>query len=234
MSSGDASLVTPRISYGSADPIDGAGGAASGRRAVGGGRRLRVLGRLRPALAEVAHRALRRRLWSRRHSSIRAWWPESEHVGHVPAAELGRPRVVRVLEPAVELGREALDPRRLLAASRAGQEPRDGVDDDHRGSSPPERTYGPIEIASEQRWTRIRSSKPSKRAESSVSRSSPASSSTTCWSSGRPCGVSATTRWLGHAAVDGVERRRGDVDAQHHPGPAAVRLVVDLAGAQRA
>ena len=38
---------------------------------------------------------------------------------------------------------------------------------------------------------------------------------------------------LGHAAVDGVERGRDDVDAQHHPRAAAVRLVVDLAGAQR-
>ena len=35
------------------------------------------------------------------------------------------------------------------------------------------------------------------------------------------------------AAVRGVERRRDDVDAQHHPGAAAVRLVVDLAGAER-
>ena len=38
---------------------------------------------------------------------------------------------------------------------------------------------------------------------------------------------------LGHAAVHRVERRRDDVDAQHHPGAAAVRLVVDLARAER-
>ena len=38
---------------------------------------------------------------------------------------------------------------------------------------------------------------------------------------------------LGRAAVDGVERRRDDIDAQHHPRPAAVRVVVDLTGAQR-
>ena len=38
---------------------------------------------------------------------------------------------------------------------------------------------------------------------------------------------------LGRLAVDGVERGRDDVDAQHHPGAAAVGLVVDLAGAQR-
>ena len=37
----------------------------------------------------------------------------------------------------------------------------------------------------------------------------------------------------GLLAVDRVERRRDDVDAQHHPGAAAVRLVVHLAGAER-
>ena len=83
------------------------------------------------------------------------------------------------------------------------------------------------------RCVRIRSSKPSKRAESSVSRSSPASSSTTAWSSWRPCGVSAIDAVVGHAAVDGVERGRDDVDAQHHPRPAAVRRVVDLAVRER-
>src|SRR4029079_551991 len=35
------------------------------------------------------------------------------------------------------------------------------------------------------------------------------------------------------AAVRGLERRVDDVDAQHHPGTAAVRVVVDLARAQR-
>ena len=62
------------------------------------------------------------------------------------------------------------------------------------GSSPPERTYGPIEIASEARFRTIRSSKPSKRAESSVRCSSAASSSTTACVSCRPCGESAMTR----------------------------------------
>ena len=37
----------------------------------------------------------------------------------------------------------------------------------------------------------------------------------------------------GCLAVDGLERRRDDVDPQHHPGAAAVRRVVDLAGTQR-
>ncbi len=38
---------------------------------------------------------------------------------------------------------------------------------------------------------------------------------------------------LRRAAVHGVECRRDDVDAQHHPRATAVRVVVDLAGAQR-
>src|SRR5439155_4141100 len=33
-------------------------------------------------------------------------------------------------------------------------------------------------------------------------------------------------------AVDSVERRRDHVDAQHHSGAAAVRLVVDLCGSE--
>src|SRR5262249_18286320 len=55
-----------------------------------------------------------------------------EDVGDAPAAELRRSRVVRVLEPAAELGREALE----LAGSlgeRAGKPPRDRVDEHHRG-----------------------------------------------------------------------------------------------------
>ena len=43
----------------------------------------------------------------------------------------------------------------------------------------------------------IRSSNPSKREERSVSAGSAASSSTTDWVSGRPCGVSAITRCSG-------------------------------------
>ena len=36
---------------------------------------------------------------------------------------------------------------------------------------------------------------------------------------------------LGYAAVHRIERRGDDVDAQHHAGAAAVRVVVDLARA---
>ena len=38
---------------------------------------------------------------------------------------------------------------------------------------------------------------------------------------------------IGGSAVRGVERGRDDVDAEHHAGAAAVRLVVDLPGAER-
>ena len=42
-----------------------------------------------------------------------------------------------------------------------------------------------------------------------------------------PCGVSAITR-CSDALVDRLQRRRDDVDPQHHPGAAAVGLVVHL------
>ena len=60
-----------------------------------------------------------------------------------------------------------------------------------------------------------------------------ASSSTTACVSGRPFGVSAITGPGALAAVGGLERGGDDVDAQDHPRAAAVRLVVDLAGAER-
>ena len=76
----------------------------------------------------------------------------------------------------------------------------------------------------------MRSSNPSKR-ESSVSAGSAAAPPR------RP--ASAAFLWrerdhapVGRGAVDRVERGRDDVHAQHHPRPAAVRLVVDLAGAE--
>ena len=45
--------------------------------------------------------------------------------------------------------------------------------------------------------------------------------------------MSAITRVGRLVAVDRLERRGDDVDAQHHPGTTAVRRVVDLPGAQR-
>ena len=80
----------------------------------------------------------------------------------------------------------------------------------------------------------MRSSKPSKRdGEERERRRSAASSSTTACVSGRPLRRERDHRAGRRAAVGGLERRGDDVDAQHHPRAAAVRLVVDLAGAQR-
>ena len=55
-----------------------------------------------------------------------------QHVGDLPAAELRRPSVVRVLESAAELVGERLELARALA-ERAGQPSRDRVDEHHRG-----------------------------------------------------------------------------------------------------
>ena len=100
------------------------------------------------------------------------------------------------------------------------------------GSRRPRGRTGPIETSSVQRWSRIRWSKPSKRAERSVSAGSPASSSTSSWSSWRPPRRQRDTR-ARDPAVHGIERRRDDVHPEHHPRPTPVRLVVDLAGAER-
>ena len=79
----------------------------------------------------------------------------------------------------------------------------------------------------------MRSSKPSNREERSASSDSCASSSTSAWSSERPCRRQRHDPGRAVAPVRGLERRVDDVDAQHHPGTAAVRVVVDLARAQR-
>ena len=128
---------------------------------------------------EVAHRALRARLCSRRQSSIRPWSPESSTSGHPPAAELGRAACTADTRPRPRAPAENVSCSADPSASAPGWSRAIASTSTIAGSSPPDSTYGPIEIASEQRCVRIRSSKPSKRAESSVSRSSPASSSTT-------------------------------------------------------
>ena len=79
----------------------------------------------------------------------------------------------------------------------------------------------------------MRSSKPSNRAESSVTFSSSASSSTI------DCVELAALRRqrddpvLGDAAVGGFQRRGDDIHTQHHSRAAAVGVVVDLPGAER-
>src|SRR5580765_8058036 len=57
--------------------------------------------------------------------------PSGSFTARAPAAELRRPRVVRVLERAVELGREALELTRALG-ERAGKPPRNCVEQHHR------------------------------------------------------------------------------------------------------
>ena len=79
----------------------------------------------------------------------------------------------------------------------------------------------------------MRSSKPSKREERRASSDSCASSSTSAWSSEAALRRQRHDPGRAVAAVRGLERRVDDVDAQHHPGAAAVRVVVDLTRAQR-
>ena len=69
-------------------------------------------------------------------------------LGNGPAAELGRTRVVRILETAVERGREALDLARALASGRPGSRRTTASTSARAGISPPESTYGPMEITS--------------------------------------------------------------------------------------
>ena len=155
-----------------------------------------------------------------------------EHVGNTPAPELGRTRVVRMLEPTSDSVGERLvspEPSARAPGSRRAIASTSTI----AGRSPFERTYGPIEIESvrDARRSARRSPRNGRRGASACS--SFASSSTTSCVSCRPCGLSAITRCVGPAAVDGVERRRDDVDPQHHPGAAAVGLVVDAARPQR-
>ena len=84
-----------------------------------------------------------------------------------------------------------------------------------------------------QRWSTIRSSNPSKRDESTATRRLGGE-----LLDERLVELPPLRRERDHprralVAVDGVERRRDDVDAQHHPRATAVRRVVDLPGAQR-
>ena len=121
-----------------------------------------------------------------------------QHVGH--ASSRGTPRA------ACSAGtrRRARAPRR---SSRARSTPRSRARRAatgrrrRRAPSPAGRRSRARTGRSRSRRTRgcatIRSSNPSKRADRSVSRSSPASSSTTSCVSCRPRGVIATTRWSG-------------------------------------
>ena len=136
---------------------------------------------------------------------------------------------MRVLEPALELGGEALLEPGLLAAERARQAPRDRVDEHHRGQLAAGEDVRPdrdrvrrevlddalveaLEARREQRQLLL----PGELLDQLLVE------------------LAALRRQRDHPvagspAVDRVERGRDDVDAQHHPRAAAVRLVVDLA-----
>src|ERR671923_2264060 len=140
--------------------------------------------------------AERSRLCSRRHSAIRAWSPESRISGTAqPRNSAGRVYCGYSKPPSSSAENVSSAPEPSLSAP--GRRRATASATTIAGSSPPESTYGPIEIASFARCARMRSSKPSNRADSRVRCSSPASSSTTPWSSWRPCGVRATTRCSG-------------------------------------
>ena len=155
-----------------------------------------------------------------------------EDLRHRPAAELGRARVVRVLEPAVERGREALHLARAFG-ERARKPARDRVDERERRNLAAredvradrddvgaEMIEDPLVEALEARGQQRQRLLGGELLDELLVE------------------LAALRRErdhpvIRHAAVDRVERGRDDVDAQHHPGPAAVRVVVDLPGRQR-
>src|SRR2546427_11529566 len=57
--------------------------------------------------------------------------PRKQNIRHAPPAKLGWPSVVRILEPTLQLGGEALEGTRLLA-NRAREAACDRVDEHHR------------------------------------------------------------------------------------------------------
>ena len=83
----------------------------------------------RPLLGQAA---LRARLSARRHSSIRAWLPESSTSGTCqPRNSAGLVYCGYSSPPSSSAENVSMRPDSLVA-ERAGQEPRDGVDDHHR------------------------------------------------------------------------------------------------------
>ena len=117
-----------------------------------------------------------------------------EHVGHRPAPVVRRPGEVRVLEAALELGREALEPR--PSPPRA---PR-GADGQRRRGAPSRAAPRPTARTGRSRSRRCRDA-------SRSARRTPRSARTGArpraprpapprppWSSWRPCGVNATIR----------------------------------------
>ena len=197
--SGVASFETPRISYGSSGLRSTVPAARLSREVrLGVGRRLGVPGVSGPRWLEVGHGrsgggsgrgATRRSGRGGRTAARRARASRGTRPAACSAGTRARPRA----RP--RSSRSAATPRSPSRPAAAARRRR-------RRPSPaarrPESTYGPIEIASEQRCDEdplveaLVAGREQRRAAPRA-----ASSSTTCWSSGRPCGVSATTRWSG-------------------------------------
>ena len=155
-----------------------------------------------------------------------------QHAGHPPPAELRGTRVVRVLKPAAELGGERLE---LAGAfgERARQPPRDRVEEDHRRQ---------VAVREDVRADRDRVGREVlddplvEPLEPRREERQPLLGRKLLDDGLRQLAALRRQRddaMRGNAAVDRVERRRDDVDPQHHAGAAAVRLVVHLPGAQR-
>ena len=175
---------------------------------------------------------LRTRLCSARHAVDPGVVAREEHVGHLPAAELRRAGVVRILDAAVEGGAEAL----VLAGAfckGARQPPRDRVDEHHRRQLAAGEDVGAdrdrvgAEVVDDPRVEALEA-----RREHGDRRlgGELLDELLVELAALRREGDHAGGR---HVAVGRLERSRDDVDAQHHPGTAAVGRVVDLAGAQR-
>lgn len=158
--------------------------------------------------------------------------PGAEDCRHLPPAKLRRARVVGELKSSVESSREALDLTRTLRES-AGQPACNGIDDRESWNLATREDVRPdrhligaqmvedalvesFEAGREKRQGRLQCELLDK-----ILVELP--------SAGRESDDSV----CGCAAIDGVESRSNDVDAQDHTRAAAIRLVVHLPGPER-
>src|SRR5580765_1874628 len=150
----------------------------------------------------------------------------------MPPAKLGGASVVRILEPALELGREALECTRLLG-DRARKTARYRVDQNHRGQVAIRENVRPDRnrVRGEMLDNALVEALEARREQRELLFLGQFLNDV--------LGQLATLRrerddtMARDAAVDRVQRTRDDVDSQDHPGPAAVRFVVDLRGTER-
>ena len=146
----------------------------------------------------------------------------AQHLGHLPAPELGRPGVLRVLEQPV--GERLVARRRPRCPSRpgpAGRPPRS------RPSPPPRRRPGRSRRSTARRRRGARG--PARRRPRSArtaarTRRAPPARRRSAWSRRRPPGPSRQQRAGRVDRLDRVEDRLGH---EHHPGAAAEGGVVD-------